>query len=44
VGVEGALDQSRQFPTSPAGLRRALAWIGRRTDNRPVLVVIDGAV
>ncbi|MDT7581352.1 MAG: transposase [Pseudonocardiales bacterium] len=38
----GALADTQNFPTSPAGLRRALAWIGRRTENQTVLVVIDG--
>jgi len=27
------------FPTSPAGLKRALAWIGRRTPGETLLVV-----
>jgi transposase len=39
----GALVEHREFPTSPAGLRRAQDWINRRTDSRPVLVLIDGA-
>jgi transposase len=38
----GALADTQDFPTSPAGLRRALAWIQRRTDAQTVLVVIDG--
>jgi transposase len=39
----GALVDNAEFPTSPAGLRRALAWIGRRTNTRTCLVLIDGA-
>ena len=38
----GALADTGDFPTSAAGLRRALAWIERRTDAQTVLVVIDG--
>ena len=38
----GAVTDTQDFPTSPAGLRRALAWIGRRTNNQTALVVIDG--
>jgi transposase len=38
----GAQVEHRAFPTSPNGLRRALAWIQDRTDNRTVLVLIDG--
>jgi transposase len=37
----GVVDQ-RTFPTSPAGLRRALTWIRSRTHNRTCLVVIEG--
>jgi transposase len=39
----GAVLDTREFPTSPAGLHRALAWIRRRTDTRRCLVLIDGA-
>lgn len=39
----GALADTQDFPTSPAGLRRALAWIQRRTDAQTVLVVIDAS-
>jgi transposase len=39
----GALAQTRQFPTHPAGLRRAVAWIQRQTQDQTALVVIDGA-
>lgn len=38
----GTLADTQDFPTSPAGLRRALAWIQRRTGAQTVLVVIDG--
>ena len=38
----GALADTREFPTSLAGLRRALAWIPRHTDNQTVLVLVDG--
>ena len=39
----GAVHQQAQFPTSPAGLRRATAWIQRHTQDTTTLVVIDGA-
>jgi len=39
----GALVEHREFPTSPAGLRRAQDWINRRTDHGTVLVLVDGA-
>jgi len=39
----GAVGQHAQFPTSPAGLRRAGDWIQRHTQNAPALIVIDGA-
>jgi transposase len=39
----GALVEHREFPTSPAGLRRAQHWINRRTDPGTVLVLVDGA-
>ena len=35
--------QQAPFPTSPAGLRRATAWIQRHTQDTTTLVVIDGA-
>lgn len=42
----GALTESRTFPTSPAGLRRALTWLQRHrgdySGGHAVLVVIDG--
>lgn len=38
----GAVGQHAQFPTSPAGLRRAADWIQRHTQNAPALIVIDG--
>jgi transposase len=39
----GALAEHREFPTTPAGLRRAQDWIRRRTDTSTALVLIDGA-
>ncbi len=39
----GALTEHREFPTTPAGLRRVQDWINRRSGSRPVLVLIDGA-
>jgi transposase len=39
----GAIRQQAQFPTSPAGLRRAVGWIRRHTQDAATLVVIDGA-
>jgi transposase len=39
----GALLDNREFPTNPAGLRRALAWLERRVEDRSCLVVVDGA-
>ena len=39
----GALAEHREFPTTPAGLRRAQDWIRRRADTSTVLVLIDGA-
>jgi transposase len=38
----GAVADTQDFPTSPAGLRRALAWIQRGTADQTVLLVIDG--
>ena len=39
----GALLANSEFPTSQAGLRRALAWVTRRVGDRSCLVIIDGA-
>jgi transposase len=39
----GAVSQQAQFPTSPAGLRRAVGWIQRHTQTAATLIVIDGA-
>ncbi len=39
----GTLADIQRFPTSAAGLRRAITWIHRHTADRSVLVVIDGA-
>lgn len=38
----GQVLEQRSFPTSPAGLRRALAWIQRRTTTDKVLVAVEG--
>lgn len=39
----GAKHDVSTFPTSPAGVRRAVAWVGRRTSGQAqVLVVIEG--
>ncbi|MCI4061296.1 hypothetical protein MRQ36_01380 [Micromonospora sp. R77] len=35
--------QQAQFPIRPAGLRRAVGWIQRHTQQAPALIVIDGA-
>ena len=42
----GALIDQATFPTTPAGLRRARDWIGRRTwgDLDGVLVAAEGTV
>jgi transposase len=39
----GAVRQQAQFPTSPAGLRRAIGWIQRHIQQAATLIVIDGA-
>ena len=39
----GALLDNGEFPTNPAGLRRAQAWITRRIEDRACLIIIDGA-
>ena len=39
----GAVGHQAQFPTSPAGLRRAVGWIQRHTQHSATLIVIDGA-
>jgi hypothetical protein len=38
----GAAGPHAQFPSSPAGLRRAIAWIQRHTQDATTLIVIDG--
>jgi transposase len=38
----GASAEHREFPTSPAGLRRAVTWVQHRTADRTVLVLVDG--
>jgi hypothetical protein len=42
IGATGAVVEQRTFPTSGAGLRRALTWIGNRTQDRACLVVVEG--
>jgi transposase len=40
----GEIIDTRSFPTSRAGMSRALAWVTRRTDgNHQILWVIEGA-
>ena len=36
IGATGAVVEHRTFPTSAAGLRRALTWIRNRTHDQPV--------
>ena len=36
IGATGAVVEHRTFPTSAAGLRRALTWIRNRTQDQPV--------
>ena len=38
----GGVVEHRTFPTSAAGLHRALAWIRDRTQTRTCLVVVEG--
>jgi transposase len=38
----GARRDQAQFPTSPAGLNRAVAWISRRTAGESALIAIEG--
>jgi transposase len=42
IAATGAVVEHRTFPTSAAGLRRALSWVGTRTQDRTCLVVIEG--
>jgi hypothetical protein len=40
----GALLETREFPTTAAGIKRAMAWVARRTDaDADTLWVIEGA-
>ncbi|WP_344322297.1 IS110 family transposase, partial [Citricoccus zhacaiensis] len=40
----GALLETREFPTTAAGIIRAISWVGRRTDaDADTLWVIEGA-
>ena len=43
TAATGAIRQQAPFPTSPAGLRRAVSWIQRHTQDAATLIVIDGA-
>lgn len=43
TGPTGAVNEQRTFPTSPAGLSRAVHWIQNRTADRAVLVVVEGS-
>lgn len=39
----GALVETREFPTSVAGINRAMAWVARRTEaDADALWVIEG--
>lgn len=40
--ANGAIGDQVSFPTNPAGLDRARAWITRRVGDRPTLVVVEG--
>lgn len=40
----GARIDTEAFPTSPAGLSRAVAWIGRRTSGLADVIVVLNAV
>jgi transposase len=42
IGATGAVVEHRTFPTSTAGIGRALTWIGNRTQDRTCLVVVEG--
>ena len=42
-GPTGAVGEQRTFPTSPAGLSRAVHWIQSSTQDRALLVVVEGA-
>lgn len=42
VAATGALQTQEEFPTSPAGLSRAHAWLQRRVGERPTLIVVEG--
>jgi hypothetical protein len=44
VPTTGALLETREFPTTTAGIDRAMAWVGRRTDaDADALWVIEGS-
>lgn len=42
TAATGGFVDEAVFPNTPAGLDRASAWMARRTDRQPVLVVIEG--
>jgi Transposase len=42
IAATDAVVEHRNFPTSAAGLRRALTWIGNRTQDQACLVVVEG--
>ena len=42
IGATGAVVEHRTFPTSAAGLHRALTWIRNRTQDQACLVVVEG--
>jgi len=42
TGGPGAVLAKATFPTTPAGLSRAVGWVRRRTADRSVLLVVEG--
>lgn len=42
-GPTWAIAEQRTFPTSPAGLNRAVHWVQNRTTDCTVLVVVEGS-
>ena len=42
IGATGAVVEQRTFPTSVAGLRRALTWIRNPTQAQACLVMVEG--
>ena len=43
AAATGQVMDTATFPTSPPGLKRAIAWIDRRSDPGKTLVAIEGA-